>query len=689
MKIFPSVAFFFIFHLQLSLAQGGMWTWVHGDTTTSPAGNFGTIGIPDPANKPPSFYEPAYWIDTNDNLWIYGGYHASGWLYEALWKYNPYTNIWTWISGGSVPNQLPVYGTQGVPSPLNSPGSRNCPATWTDDAGNLWMYGGYTMGNLTRADLWKFDTTSLEWTWMSGVTGTSVSNTLPYGVPTSVLNPRSVAETNCTWTDNQNQLWMYGGVMQYWLDYYDDVIRYNISTNEWTWIRGGSVGIQPIYGTQGIPDPANNPGSRLAYAKWKDSAGDFYFMNGSTYYSGANDHNDVWRYNSTSDEWTWISGTQLTNDPGSYNASCMNGTPAGRGEDKSAYRDLHGKVWLFGGTTATINDNFNDLWMYDPDSLQYKLMHGSNLLNQPAVYGQLNIADPANIPHSRDGAIMFGDSLCHIFVFGGISRHPSVATFNDVWKFTPDTTCIPCLVNIPVASFDAPNEICPGTCTYFTNTSTSATSFYWTFPGGIPGVSTDASPSGICYNTSGTYDVTLIAVGPNGTDTLTMTNYILVYPNPIGQGILQSGDTLFANQGAVSYQWYHNGNIITGATEYFYIAPEGGNYNLVATDSNNCEVEAVIYDVIASTSPLSLGERSGVRLFPNPVNNKLEISGFITSEEASVSVYNFIGEKVLIISLTEGNKKNYEADVSSLSPGLYFLELKSQNRILNCRFVKQ
>ena len=44
------------------------------------------------------------------------------------------------------------------------------------------------------------------------------------------------------------------------------------------------------------------------------------------------------------------------------------------------------------------------------------------------------------------------------------------------------------------------------------------------------------------------------------------------------------------------YQWYYDGILIPGATDYFYIAPQSGNYNVVATDANDCEVEAVIFD---------------------------------------------------------------------------------------------
>src|SRR4030095_12787801 len=104
-----------------------------------------------------------------------------------------------------------------------------------------------------------------------------------------------------------------------------------------------------------------------------------------------------------------------------------------------------------------------------------------------------------------------------------------------------------------------------------TNLSTNAISFQWSFPGSSTPVSTDVNPANICYNTPGSYPVTLIADNGTTTDTLTLNNYITVYPFPPPQGIMQSGDTLFANPGATSYQWYHAGNLIPGATDYYYV----------------------------------------------------------------------------------------------------------------------
>ncbi|CAN5407093.1 hypothetical protein BH11BAC1_BH11BAC1_16940 [soil metagenome] len=260
----------------------------------------------------------------------------------------------------------------------------------------------------------------------------------------------------------------------------------------------------------------------------------------------------------------------------------------------------------------------------------------------------------------------------------------------------------PCAGATLTALFTAPNHICPGTCTDFTNLSTNATGFLWTFPGAIPATSTDANPLNICYSASGNYNVQLIVSNSNGSDTLLLPNYITVYPAPPPQGIIQSGDTLFANAGSSGYQWYFNGNIIPGATNDFYLAPTSGDYNVVAIDGNGCEVEAAIFDVIAEVgSPPKDGfaEANGsgestaneVVIFPNPVGDKVRIHKLEVKNETAVeiSVYNMVGEKVWN-GLQESKAANHEAEinVSQLPPGIYFVELTSEDKTFRAKFVK-
>jgi hypothetical protein len=244
-----------------------------------------------------------------------------------------------------------------------------------------------------------------------------------------------------------------------------------------------------------------------------------------------------------------------------------------------------------------------------------------------------------------------------------------------------------------VALFQATDShICPGTCTGFMNMSTNGTSYQWLFPGGSPSVSTDVNPSSVCYNSPGNYDVTLIAANANGSDTLHLANYVTVYPYPSPQGIIQSGDTLVANQGAVSYQWYHDGNLIPGATQYYYVATQSGNFNVVATDANGCEVEAVIFDVLAGISTAPETTEEGFTVFPNPAAGKLNVMSNYPDHAKrinSISIYNFLGEKILTLEEQSIHAlPAIEVQVDFLCNGIYWIEIQSGKKLYRCRFLK-
>jgi PKD repeat protein len=247
---------------------------------------------------------------------------------------------------------------------------------------------------------------------------------------------------------------------------------------------------------------------------------------------------------------------------------------------------------------------------------------------------------------------------------------------------------VPICNNLPIAGFSAMNNLCPGTCADFTNMSLNASSYQWSFPGAVPDTSTAINPSGICYANPGSYDIQLIASNANGSDTLLLTNYINIFPFPPLQSITQSGDTLFAIGGSASYQWYINGNLIPGATNYIYVAPSSGDYNVVVTDYTGCEVEAAIFNVVANILPVNCGL---LTVFPNPVEKKLTVTGYPLSGTAVViSIYNMLGELVLAASpLSVGEGSGGEAAVSKLPPGLYYLEITSGEKIFRTKFIKQ
>lgn len=241
---------------------------------------------------------------------------------------------------------------------------------------------------------------------------------------------------------------------------------------------------------------------------------------------------------------------------------------------------------------------------------------------------------------------------------------------------------------IPQALFTCSGTaICPGTCTSFLNFSSFATSYQWFFPGATPDTSTLLNPSNICYAASGSYDVQLIISGSNGSDTLLQTNLITVYPSPPPQSITQSGDTLFAISGSASYQWYFNGSIINGATAYSYAATQSGDYNVVATDANGCEVEAAIFSVVAGI-PFLLGHQE-LSVYPDPVTNYLKIEYKFAGDEA-VSIYDFTGRKIILAepeSVTD--HMIIIKNIATMPQGVYVLEISGMNKQSLIRFIKQ
>ncbi len=195
--------------------DGTNWAWISGSNVLNQNGVYGTKGTPDPANVPGSREIAVSWIDSSNNMWLFGGYGypASGEIdyLNDLWRWDG--SNWTWMSGSDVINQNGVYGTKGTPDSANYPGSRRYAVSWTDISGNLWLFGGFGFaesgfgGDLN--DLWRWD--GGNWTWMSG---SDVINQYGfYGIkgtpgPANVPGARG---GSVSWTDSSGNIWLFGG----------------------------------------------------------------------------------------------------------------------------------------------------------------------------------------------------------------------------------------------------------------------------------------------------------------------------------------------------------------------------------------------------------------------------------------------------------------------------------------------
>src|ERR1700679_1431336 len=160
-------------------------------------------------------------------------------LYFSLFFVTAQSGEWTWLHGRNIINSAGNIGVQGVPSPANNPPALYEACEWTDTSGKFWMYGGLDYEGQIHNVLWKYDPVDSEWTWMNGTNAIDdAGNYGVKGVSAPTNRPPSFGYGVTTWVDLNDNLWMFGGDMTGNGPSVADLWKYNIGTNEWTWING-------------------------------------------------------------------------------------------------------------------------------------------------------------------------------------------------------------------------------------------------------------------------------------------------------------------------------------------------------------------------------------------------------------------------------------------------------------------
>lgn len=427
------------------------WTWVKGDNTGNNVGVYGTQGVANAANKPGGRYASVSWIDISGRLWLFGGYgmHTSSWAFlNDLWRYDPATNNWTWMKGDNTGDVNGVYGTQGTGAAGNKPGSRFYCVPWTDGSGDLWLFGGYGNHSSSQGflnDLWKYNISQNQWTWMKGdITGDMMGVYGTQGTAATGNKPGG-RYLPVGWKDGSGNLWMFGG-----LGYgensggnLNDLWKYDPATNQWAWIKGDKEANQlSEFGIKGVPSAETKPGGRRNSSYSADASGNFWLYGGmGNTANGENLLNGLFKYNPSTNEWAWMKGIRNASNQGVYGsqgASAANFKPGAR-SGAISWRDTSNYLWLFGGQDH--NEYFNDLWRYDVRENQWAWMKGDSIRNQFAgVYGTQQVPATGNKPGARNGGISWTDTLGKLWMFGGM-QYDGVVTnrFNDLWKHDPIT----------------------------------------------------------------------------------------------------------------------------------------------------------------------------------------------------------------------------------------------------------
>ena len=411
------------------------WTWMKGASTTGQSGIYGTRGTPAAANTPGARAFGVSWTDPSGARWLFGGYNGS--RLNDLWKCDPATGYWAWMKGASAGGQSGTYGTRGTPNPANTPGARTDAASWTDHSGNLWLFGGYgfdgggIQGRLN--DLWKYDRTTGNWTWVKGSAAVSQSGVYgTLGTPAATNTP-GCRQAAVSWTDASGKLWLFGGANG---SYYNDLWNYDPLTGYWTWMKGAPTTNQSgIYGVPETPAAANTPGARYDAASWGDVSGKLWVFGGYGYDRAGSlgRLNDLWNYEPATGSWTWAKGSSTINPAGIYGtlgSPAMANTPGPRTCPVS-WTDASGNLWLLGG--AGSSGFLNDLWEFVPATGNWTWVKGASTTDQSGTYGTLGTPAAANKPGARCQAVSWTDASGDLWLFGGYNG----SYFNDLWRARP------------------------------------------------------------------------------------------------------------------------------------------------------------------------------------------------------------------------------------------------------------
>ncbi len=597
------------------------WAYMGGSTTVGANTSVGALGSGfAPANRPRNRYYAHTWMDKNNRIWLFGG---SGGTNAAIalndmWVFDPSQGsdgAWKWVSG--VGENGKHTGTMGgTPAAGNTPSARHQGAFWKDKDGKFWVFGGQQIyqNSYTSAtygnDLWKFDPMTEEWSWISGdlPTAAGASGTRQGSYPVQLGDagmPRGRGWPATT-VDLTGNLWMFGGTTNgAGSGFLGDIWKYDIAAERWLLIWGDATPDAPVnYNGQSAPGtPGGSPGARHAMAFWSDAQGNIWIYGG---HNAGFFYSDLWKFDITTLQWTWMSGSAQPSAMPPQNNNNGNGIWRVRGVPSAdrypgkrygmaSFQDKWGRFWLHGGRAAsgTGNNCKNDLWMFDPQTLQWTWMEGDSTNDERSVLGAVGVQDPSYIPSGRISASMGAvDTAFNFWLFGGNGRGTITNTaarnfIGDLWKFFP--TAPPACTLTAAVTTAGPLAFCAGDSVLLKANQVAGASYEWKQGSNVLPVTADS----LWVKNSGVYQVTLtdqVCSVPSSSVSITVHALPSVSLMPNTAQAICPGDSMLlkAAPSGMSYEWSRDGNAMPGSADSVYVRMAGAYSVKVTNTATGC-----------------------------------------------------------------------------------------------------
>ncbi|MBL4715150.1 MAG: PKD domain-containing protein, partial [Bacteroidia bacterium] len=241
--------------------------------------------------------------------------------------------------------------------------------------------------------------------------------------------------------------------------------------------------------------------------------------------------------------------------------------------------------------------------------------------------------------------------------------------------------------NIPVADFQISDAVtCSGSSISFYDSSLYTSGWSWDFGDGSTSASQFPTHS---YSSSGNFDVALIASNGCGSDTLTKTSAVKINQSPVANFDYSTSDFTVTftdlSTNAATWLWdYGDGNIASLQNpEYTYSAEGIYSVKLTVTASNGCKNASSQSITLFAIGIEDVHRVDKIQLYPNPssgvVNLKLENK---STEKLRYTIYNSLGQKILIEEEISSLGNIIQLDLSSLPEGIYYFKLEKNKELV-------
>ena len=127
------------------------------------------------------------------------------------------------------------------------------------------------------------------------------------------------------------------------------------------------------------------------------------------------------------------------------------------------------------------------------------------------------------------------------------------------------------------------------------------------------------------------------------------------------------------------YDTYGDGFCCDYGNGYYKLTTDSG---VVMVNQNTFNKDKEIYPFILGTLSTQENNKLGVNIFPNPVNDVLNITK--VSNNATFTIYNVAGQFI-----SKGKVTNNKVNVSSLAKGVYFIEVSEKGATSKMKFIKK